>query len=94
MAVKSFRDRHTEAVFDRKYTKRFGPDIARAARRKLVMVDAAIRLDDLASPPNNQLEALKRDRLGQHSIRVNDQFRICFRWHEGNAYDVELTDYH
>jgi proteic killer suppression protein len=94
MAIKSFRDRHTEAVFHRTLTKRFGADISKAARRKLVMLDAATRLDDLASPPNNRLEALRKDRLGQHSIRVNDQFRLCFRWHEGNGYDVEITDYH
>ena len=94
MAIKSFRDRHTEAVFNRTHTKRFGVDIARAARRKLVLIDAALRLEDLASPPNNNLEALKKDRKGQHSIGVNDQFRVCFRWHEGNAFDVELTDYH
>jgi proteic killer suppression protein len=94
MAIKSFGDRHTDAVFNRTLTKRFGADIAKSARRRLVMLDAATHLDDLTSPPNNRLEALKKDRLGQYSIRVNDQFRICFRWHEGNAYDVEITDYH
>ena len=75
-------------------TKRIGADIAKMARRKLVLLNAATRLEDLASPPNNRLEALKKDRAGQHSIRVNDQFRVGFRWHEGNAYDVEITDYH
>jgi proteic killer suppression protein len=94
VAIKSFCDRHAEAIFNRTPTKRIGADIAKAARRKLVLFDAAIRLGDLASPPNNRLEALKKDRSGQHSIRVNDQFRICFRWLEGNAYDVEITDYH
>jgi proteic killer suppression protein len=94
VAIKSFHDRHTEAVFNRVLTKRFGPDVARVARRKLVLLDAAIGLDDLLSPPGNHLEALRRDRLGQHSIRINDQFRVCFRWHEDNAYDVEITDYH
>jgi toxin HigB-1 len=64
------------------------------AKRKLTMLDAAVKLDDLKTPPGNRLEALKRDRAGQHSIRINDQFRICFKWHEGEAYDVEITDYH
>ncbi len=94
MAIKTFNDRHTEAIFNRALTKRIGADVAKMARRKLVLLDSAIWLEDLASPPNNRLEALKRDRVGQHSIRVNDQFRICFRWREGNAYDVEIVDYH
>ena len=62
--------------------------------RKLVQIDAAERLDDLRIPPGNRLEALKGDRRGQHSIRVNDQWRICFRWRDGDAYDVEIVDYH
>lgn len=62
--------------------------------RKLVLIDAAERLDDLRVPPGNRLEALKGDRRGQHSIRVNDQWRICFRWSDGDAYDVEIVDYH
>ena len=94
IAIKSFHDRHAEAIFNRTHTKRFGADIARAARRKLILIDAALRLEDLASPPNNNLEALNRDRKGQHSIRVNDQWRICFRWHGQDALDVEIVDYH
>jgi toxin HigB-1 len=94
MAIKSFADRHSEALFNRNPTKKFGADIAKEARRKLVLLDAAIRLEDLASPPGNRLEALSRDRAGQHSIRVNDQFRICFRWRDGDAHDVEIADYH
>jgi proteic killer suppression protein len=94
MAIKPFRDRQTEAVFNGKFAKAFGPDVSKNALRKLSYLHAAKQLDQLRIPPANQLEALKRDRLGQYSIRVNDQFRICFRWHEGDAYDVELVDYH
>ncbi len=64
------------------------------ALRKLRMVDAAVRLDDLRVPPGNRLERLRGDRSGQHSVRINDQWRICFRWHRGDAYDVEIVDYH
>jgi len=63
-------------------------------RKKLVILDAAPRLNDLRIPPGNQFEALKGDRKGQHSIRINDQWRICFKWSDGDAYDVEITDYH
>ena len=75
-------------------TKKFGPDLQRQGLRKLLMVDAATRLESLAVPPANRLEALKGSRRGQHSIRINDQWRICFRWHEGHAWDVEIVDYH
>ncbi len=92
--IRSFADRHTEAVFARNATKRFGPDVQRIAQRKLVQLHAATQLGSLAVPPGNGLEALKRDRAGQHAIRVNDPWRICFRWADGNAYDVEITDYH
>ena len=68
--------------------------MVRVAQRKLFMLDNADELDDLRAPPGNRLEALKRDRAGQHSIRINDQFRICFRWVDGGAEDVEITDYH
>ncbi|HEU5298760.1 MAG TPA: type II toxin-antitoxin system RelE/ParE family toxin, partial [bacterium] len=70
------------------------PDVQRTARRKLAMIDAAETLQDLRVPPGNRLEKLTGDREGQYSIRINDQWRICFRWEGNNAYDVEITDYH
>lgn len=73
---------------------RLQPDVFQAARRKLGLLNAAISLEVLKTPPGNMLEALKKDRKGQHSIRVNDQFRICFRWTEAGPEDVEMTDYH
>lgn len=90
----SFRDKETERIFNRFVSKRFPRKIQIIARRKLVMLDASNRVDDLRIPPGNRLEALKGNRKGQHSIRINDQWRICFRWRSGNAYDVEITDYH
>jgi proteic killer suppression protein len=93
MAIKSFRNRETEALFQRRTTKRLGPDISRLALRKLLYLHAATELEQLRSPPGNRLELLSGDRRGQHSIRINDQFRICFKWHEGNAWDVEIVDY-
>jgi toxin HigB-1 len=66
----------------------------KVARRKLVMIDSSRSLHDLKSPPNNKLEALKREREGQHAVRINDQYRVCFRWVDGDAYNVEITDYH
>jgi proteic killer suppression protein len=92
--IKSFADRETERLFVRKPGRRLPPDLHRVMLRKLVQLGAADRLDDLRIPPGNRLEALKHDRQGQHSIRVNDQWRICFRWSEGDAYDVEIVDYH
>jgi toxin HigB-1 len=94
MAIRSFRDAETESVFHGRFTKRFGNDVARAAHRRLLMLHAAKELLDLRIPPSNRLEALKGDRKGQHSIRVNNQWRVCFRWNDGDAADVELTDYH
>jgi proteic killer suppression protein len=91
--IRSFRNRDTENLFRNVATRRFA-SIERVARRKLLMLDAALSLDELRSPPGNRLEALRRDRAGQHSIRVNDQWRICFRWHDGDAWDVEIVDYH
>ena len=90
--IKSFRCRDTEALADDQPVRRFNA-IERVARRKLVMLAAATRLDDLRVPPGNRLEALRGDRRGQHSIRINDQWRICFRWNDG-AEDVEIVDYH
>jgi len=92
--IKSFRDKETEKIFSRQISTRLAQDIQRIARKKLVMLDAATQLNDLRTPPGNRLEALKRDRKGQHSIRINDQWRICFKWRDGDAYDAEITDYH
>jgi len=92
--IRSFADPDAERLFQRRRVKRLGPDIQRAALRKLAMLDAATTLDDLKAPPGNRLEALKGDRKGQHSIRVNDQWRIVFKWHDGGADDVAIVDYH
>jgi proteic killer suppression protein len=91
--IRSFRDKDTAAVFDRHWVKRLQP-VAEVALRKLVQIDSAEELRDLASPPANRLEKLKGDRAGQYSIRINDQYRVCFRWKDGHAYEVEITDYH
>ena len=90
--IRSFADRDTERLFRDEDVRRFR-SIERAARRKLLPLDAVTRLDDLRVPPGNRLEALRGDRVGQHSIRINDQWRICFRWSDG-AEDVEIVDYH
>ena len=92
--IKSFGDRNAEPLFSRQPVKRLGADVQRVALRKLRMLDAATTLDDLRVPPANRLEKLKGDRAGQHSIRVNRQWRVCFRWRAGDAYDVEIVDYH
>jgi proteic killer suppression protein len=92
IAIKTFRCRDTEALADDETVKRFKA-IERVARRKLEMLASARRLTELRSPPGNRLEALKGDRQGQYSIRINDQWRICFRWVDG-AEDVEIVDYH
>ncbi len=92
--IKSFRNKETEKIFNRHFSKKIPSDIQHQARRKLVMIDAAPELSVLRIPPGNRLEALKGDRKGQHSIRINDQWRICFNWKAGDAYDVEITDYH
>ena len=90
--IKTFRCAETESLFNGARVRRF-VNIESVARRKLEMVAAAKKLEDLRSPPGNRLEALKGDRAGQHSIRVNDQFRVCFRWNDG-AENVEIVDYH
>lgn len=92
--ISSFADRDTEAVWRREFVRKFGPDVQRADLRKLTQIHAAARLDDLRGPPGNRLEALRGDRDGQFSVRVNEQWRIRFRWKDGAAHDVELTDYH
>lgn len=89
----SFADRDTERLFRLQRVARFQA-VERAALRKLVMLDAALRVEDLTAPPGNRLEALRGTRAGQWSIRVNDQWRICFMWRDGHAEAVELTDYH
>ena len=91
--IQGFSDRDTERLFQDQPVRRFSA-IERQARRKLLLLDAASRLDDLRVPPGNRLEALVGDRAGQHSIRINRQWRICFRWRDGDAYDVEIVDYH
>ena len=90
----SFRDRETDKVFRREVRTRFGRGVQRAALRKLLLLNAAESLNDLRVPPGNRLEKLVGNRAGQHSIRINDRWRICFRWHENDAYDVEIVDYH
>lgn len=92
--IRSFGDRDTARLFAREVVRRLGPDVQRVALRKLRMLDAAITLEDLRVPPANRLEKLRHDRAGQWSIRVNDQWRLCFRWEGTDAYDVELVDYH
>lgn len=91
--IKSFRDRDTERLFQRHPVRKLGA-IGRVALRKLRMLEAATQLEDLRIPPANRLEKLKGDRVGQHSIRINKQWRVCFRWRSGDAYDVEIVDYH
>ena len=92
--IKSFRDRDTERLFNRDAPRRPPASHHRAALRKLLILDAAEQLDDLRVPPGNRLEKLRAERKGQFSIRVNDRWRICFRWEDGDAYDVEIVDYH
>lgn len=91
--IKSFHAADTEALFNGKRVRRW-VNIEAVAMRKLAMLNRASRLEDLRVPPGNRLEPLKGDRAGQHSVRINDQFRVCFHWHEGDAYDVEIVDYH
>ena len=92
--IRSFRDDDTRRIFGREPTRRLPPELHRRALRKLVMLEAAAELADLRVPPGNRLEKLAGDRRGQHSIRLNDQWRICFVWQEGEAHDVEIVDYH
>jgi toxin HigB-1 len=94
VVIKSFRGKDAESIFGRAHIRGLSRDIQRAAYRKLVQIHAATVLETLRIPPGNRLEGLRGDRAGQYSIRVNDQWRICFRWREGHAYDVELVDYH
>ncbi len=91
--IQSFGSRETKELFRYHHSRRFG-SIERVALRKFLELHAATELRVLASPPGNQLEALRGNRKGQHSIRINDQWRICFVWREGHCYDVEIVDYH
>jgi toxin HigB-1 len=92
--IESFACNETERIFRGEVSTRFPIQIQSTARRKLRMLDGAVSLNDLRSPPGNRLEKLARDRVGQHSIRINDQFRVCFRFMGNNAVDVEIVDYH
>ena len=92
--IKSFRDKETERVFHRGKSRKFSGILGRAALKKLLLVDAAESIQDLRAPPGNRLERLSGDRKGQYSIRINDQWRVCFQWKEGHAAEVEITDYH
>lgn len=91
--ILNFKCKETEMLYLHGKSKKFN-SIARVAMRKLLMLNAAVNLHDLQIPPNNKLEPLHGDRLGQHSIRINDQYRICFKWHDHNAENVEIIDYH
>jgi len=92
--IKSFRSKAAEQLLSGRKARKLPGDIQRRAMNKLLLLDAAATLDFLKSPPSNHLEALVGSRAGQHSIRINDQWRICFVWRDGNAYDVEIVDYH
>jgi len=94
VVIRSFRDNDTERLFKRQHNRRLPTDLQRIVLRKLVLIDAATSLMDLRIPPANHLEKLVGNRAGQHSIRIDDQWRICFRWVGGDAHDVEIVDYH
>jgi proteic killer suppression protein len=92
--IASFRDKETERLWRFGRSRRLPADLERRGFKKLAILNAAVTLDNLKVTPGNQLEELRRDRTGQHSIRVNDQYRVCFVWRDGNAFDVEIVDYH
>jgi len=92
--IRSFKSDETEKIFNREYSRRLPQDIQQIALRKLRMLNRAINLQDLRVPPANRLEKLKGKRVGQYSIRINDQWRVCFEWREGDAHNVEIADYH
>ncbi|PIT90692.1 MAG: plasmid maintenance system killer [Candidatus Komeilibacteria bacterium CG10_big_fil_rev_8_21_14_0_10_41_13] len=92
--IKSFKSKETEKIFNREYSLKLPPNIQRTALRKLWMLDSAQSIDDLRRPPANRLEQLKGKRRRQYSIRINDQWRVCFKWHQGDAHEVEIIDYH
>ena len=92
--IRSFRDKETEKVFKRQLSRKLPTDIQQVALRKLRMLNRSLTLQDLRVPPSNRLEKLSGDRSGQYSIRINDQWRICFVWQDGDSFDVEIVDYH
>lgn len=92
--INNFKDKETEKIWKQTYSKKIPASIQKVALRKLFMINRAIDINDLKIPPANNLEKLKGDRIGQFSIRINDQWRICFNWHDHNAFDVEILDYH
>ena len=92
--IKMWADREAEKIFSSEVSRRFGPQVSKLARRKLKMLHAATNVTDLRVPPGNRLAALKGNRKGQHSTRVNDRYRVCFCWRNGDAFDVEIVDYH
>lgn len=92
--IETFKCKHTKKIFEGKFVKKLPEKIQRRALRKLVAIDSAIDVEDLIDPPGNKLEVLSGDRKGQHSIRINDQWRICFVWTDEGVFDVEITDYH
>jgi len=92
--IMSYRDKETEKLANSRYSRRLPQDIQRRAKMRLDRIRAATALDQLRSPPSHHLEALSGNRNGQHSIRINDQWRICFEWRDGHAYEVEIVDYH
>jgi proteic killer suppression protein len=92
--IRSFADKDTQRVFKRERVRRWSTQLQRVALRKLLILDAAEELADLRIPPGNRLEKLSGERAGQCSIRINDQWRVCFRWSDGDADDVEIVDYH
>jgi len=94
LVIRSFADKDTEKLFRRLPVRKLGADVQRVALRKLRQLDAAVSLDDLRVPPGNRLERLLGSRVGQHSIRINDRWRVCFRWIGGDAREVEIVDYH
>jgi proteic killer suppression protein len=94
VVLRSIRDKDTAGIWARRHSRKLGKEVQRAALRKLAILDAAESLADLRVPPGNRLEELKGDRAGQHSIRINDQWRICFRWTDAGPEDVEIADYH
>jgi proteic killer suppression protein len=92
--IRSFRDDETKKIFARERSRKLPTDIQQIALRKLRMLNNAVTINDLRVPPANRLEKLSKDRAGQYSIRINDQWRVCFEWRDGDAYNVEITDYH
>ena len=92
--IRSYRDRDTEAVAERRPVRRLPEQLQRRAQIKLMIINNAVDLNDLRVPPGNRLETLSGDRVGQYSIRINDQWRVCFNWDNGDAYEVEIVDYH